>query len=197
MLFTGLKKGERLLKEFIANPLSKFWLYFVEEQVNQICRFVVKIHIFFNVFRFFPLRAELFAQCVLKIEGDEVSAIEIVQHLGDLNEPLKLRKSDEFLSAPTKAEMEAVIIYSKLITTKCKEFFGNLLCYLNSVFFSHLVKFFDCNLNCLFCLTDDASEYLEKWANPILELKKYSWVTLRQFPTWKNVEQVMIQLNEQ
>lgn len=54
-----------------------------------------------------------------------------------------------------------------------------------------------CNLNCLFCLTDDASEYLEKWANPILELKKYSWVTLRQIPTWKNVEEVMIQFDEQ
>lgn len=35
-LFTGLRKGEKLLKEFFENPMSKFWLHFVQEQVNQI-----------------------------------------------------------------------------------------------------------------------------------------------------------------
>lgn len=32
-LFLGLPKGEKLLKEFFQDPLSKFWLYFVQEQV--------------------------------------------------------------------------------------------------------------------------------------------------------------------
>lgn len=51
MLFTGLRKGEKMLKEFFANPLSKFWLYFVQEQVNQIGHFVVKIY--FSLFFLF------------------------------------------------------------------------------------------------------------------------------------------------
>lgn len=49
---------------------------------------------------------------------------------------------------------------------------------------------------CLLSLSDDACEYLDRWANPILELKKYSWVILRQIPSWKNLEEIMSQLNE-
>lgn len=56
---------------------------------------------------------------------------------------------------------------------------------------------FYCNLNCLFYLTDDATEYLERWAAPILELKKYSWASLRQIPAWKDIEEAMTQLNSQ
>lgn len=33
ILFLGLQKGEKLLKKFFSNPLSKFWLHFVLEQV--------------------------------------------------------------------------------------------------------------------------------------------------------------------
>lgn len=32
--FLGLPKGEKLLKEFFSNPMSKFWLHFVLEQVR-------------------------------------------------------------------------------------------------------------------------------------------------------------------
>lgn len=33
-LFIGLAKGEKLLKEFFNDPMSKFWLFFIQEQVK-------------------------------------------------------------------------------------------------------------------------------------------------------------------
>lgn len=39
-LFLGLKKGEKLLKEFFSNPSSKFWLCFVQEQVLNMNNFI-------------------------------------------------------------------------------------------------------------------------------------------------------------
>lgn len=49
-------------------------------------------------------QAELFAKYVLKIEGDDATAIEVANCLNELEETLKMREEDDFLSPSTSAE---------------------------------------------------------------------------------------------
>lgn len=44
--------------------------------------------------------------------------------------------------------------------------------------------------------TDDALSYFDLWTAQFKSLKVYSWATLRNPPTWKDVEQVMLKLSE-
>lgn len=52
LLFTTLEKGEKLLKQFFSNPLSKFWLLFILEQVQNIKSFRNSNLILMNIFPF-------------------------------------------------------------------------------------------------------------------------------------------------
>lgn len=70
----------------------------------------------------------MFAESVLKIEGDEVAAIQVVQCLDELVSTLKMRQTDNFLSHQTAAEKRKLIDdgYSgEVIEATCQEFFGN------------------------------------------------------------------------
>lgn len=48
-----------------------------------------------------------------------------------------------------------------------------------------------------FSLSDDALHYIDLWLAPLKELKMFGWVTLKTPPQWKQVEAVMMKLNEQ
>lgn len=70
----------------------------------------------------------MFASSVKKIEGDNITAIEIVQQLCELDHALKMRREDEFLSPNVAAEKNTLIesgYDSVLLANICKEFFGN------------------------------------------------------------------------
>lgn len=65
---------------------------------------------------------------MLKIEGDDVSAIEVVQQIIELEQTLKQRKEDNFLPPPAVAERNMLIEngYSlDELTAVCNDFFGN------------------------------------------------------------------------
>lgn len=55
-LFLGLQKGEKLLKQFFSSPLSKFWLHFVLEQVQEGFHFIFLFcHLNFDAISTFAL----------------------------------------------------------------------------------------------------------------------------------------------
>ena len=77
-------------------------------------------------------QAELFANCVLKIEGDDVTAIEVVRCLDELKETIKMRQQDGFLTPSVSAEKFNLIgkgYNSNEIDALRKDFFGNLNCF--------------------------------------------------------------------
>lgn len=126
----------------------------------------------------------------MKIEGDEVAAIEIVQYLDELVTTLKMRRTDNFLSFQTAAEKQKLVDEGHSvedIDSTCHEFFGNL---------------FELNFNVRRFVTisnhlsDDACEYIDLWTGPIMELKIYSWAMLRKLPIWNDVHLVMGKLND-
>lgn len=65
---------------------------------------------------------------MLKIEGDDVTAIEVADCLNDLEDTLKMRKEDGFLSPLTDAEKPRLIDHvhdaDEMASTR-KAFFGN------------------------------------------------------------------------
>lgn len=69
----------------------------------------------------------MFQSSVLKIESDEVTAIEVLQYLNELDDTLKQRMEDEFLSTTTAAEKKSLSTdeyETALLTNTCKQFFG-------------------------------------------------------------------------
>lgn len=64
---------------------------------------------------------------VLKIEGDEVTAVETATALSTLEDTLKMRKEDRFLS-PTVSEEKNALIESGFDSEKlndiCEKFYG-------------------------------------------------------------------------
>lgn len=81
----------------------------------------------FNVLFIFT-KAALFANTVLKIEGDDITAIEVAHEMNELEEPLKQRKADRFLTPPAAAEWQMLIecgYNADELTAVCDDFYGN------------------------------------------------------------------------
>lgn len=79
--------------------------------------------ILFTIFN----QAELFAETVLKVEGDDISIIEGLYHIDELRNELNSRKIDAFLSPETSAEKALLIDGghdSDDILSYCNEFYG-------------------------------------------------------------------------
>lgn len=83
----------------------------------------------------------MFAAHILKIEGDDVTAIEVVQYLDELEMTLRTRQEDDFLSPTTLVEKKALIragyAADVVLTAKCGEFFGKL--FLVSIFEQYII----------------------------------------------------------
>lgn len=70
---------------------------------------------------------------MLKIEGDDVTAIEVTHCLNVLEETLKMRQEDDFLSPTAVAEMKKLIddgYNSDEMAAIRNKFFGNFACFL-------------------------------------------------------------------
>lgn len=83
----------------------------------------------------------MFAECVLKIEGDTVTALEVVGRVDDLMKTLQRRSGDGFLSEQTKSEKTMLIrsgLSAALITKTCKQFFGKSLLFLKLRFIQRM-----------------------------------------------------------
>lgn len=67
---------------------------------------------------------------MLKIEGDDVSAIEVAHEINELKATLKQRKEDNLLCPPAAIEREMLIECGYNVdelTAVCHEFYGNLI----------------------------------------------------------------------
>lgn len=77
-------------------------------------------------------QAELFAKYVLKVEGDDVTAIEVAHCLNELDGTLKMRQEDDFLSPTAITEMKKLIddgYDSHEMAAIRNEFFGDFACF--------------------------------------------------------------------
>lgn len=59
-----------------------------------------------DIYYLFFLQAEYFRETVLRIEGDNVSAIDVAHHLETLRGNVLLRKEEKYLHPDTEAEMK-------------------------------------------------------------------------------------------
>lgn len=78
--------------------------------------------LFFVVFQ-----AKLFNDCILKIEGDQITAIETLHHIKELEDELKRRRTNHFLTTRTKHEKTELInngIGRATLEGVCPQFFG-------------------------------------------------------------------------
>lgn len=72
---------------------------------------------------------------MLKIEGDEVAAIEVARYVNELQINLRMRQEDDFLSPQTAEEKKSLINkgFDDEILSTNKEFLGNLFCFCTNV----------------------------------------------------------------
>lgn len=106
-------KSARQLDTFYENRLSKLWLLFLADVIK------------------------LFESSVRKIEGDHVSAIDVVAELDELMEQLLLRKETNFLTPATTAEKNAIERdghCTAIVLPTFKEFLGNCYSFLCNAF---------------------------------------------------------------
>lgn len=90
----------------------------------------------FNNFSFFFLQCDYFHSTVLKIEGDNVSAVDVVHQLDVLRGNFLLRKTEKYLHPDTEAElMELTSVTGQfereIIEGYFSEFFGNIIKFVN------------------------------------------------------------------
>lgn len=76
------------------------------------------------MFFVFP-QAEYFRDTVLKIEGDNVSAIDVFHQLEILRGNILLRKEENYLHPDTEAEIDKLTKDGNYHKTTIEEFFGN------------------------------------------------------------------------
>lgn len=61
------------------------------------------------------IQAELFQETVLKVEGDNASAVECSHHLEMLKGNIMMRKVEKYCDPATEKEMEALIKSSEIV----------------------------------------------------------------------------------
>lgn len=87
-------------------------------------------------------QASLFNESVLKIEGDETSAIETNRYIRDLEARLKRRRDDNFLSTRAdnaKNELIDAGIGRSELEGQCKQFFGKIT--ITTIFLEFVILF--------------------------------------------------------
>lgn len=74
------------------------------------------------------IQAQYFHETVKAIEGDDISAVEILSCLSALKENLSSREADDFLSPACAAEKRSLISQrynGERISSACAQFYGN------------------------------------------------------------------------
>lgn len=69
----------------------------------------------------------MFNEYVLKVEGDRITAIETIRHLRELENTLRRRRDDVFLSTRTENEKKILLgdgVGKAELEGQCKQFFG-------------------------------------------------------------------------
>lgn len=136
----------------------------------------------------FP-QAEYFRDTVLKIEGDNVSAIDVTHHLEILRGNILLRKEEKYLHPDTEAELGKLTkdgnYHEQTIEGVFEEFFGSFRIF-PSIFHFRFVFVILCGY--CFDFTDNAMDYLAQWTEHFEIFQNFSWVVLENFPDWSTVK---------
>ena len=118
-------------------------------------------------FGFFSVhsQAATFHQVVTKIEGENMSAVEVINVVNDLKENLKKKKENIFLPLSVKGlikklEQDGLISFSD-IKDIIIEFYGTCV------------------------------EYLDQWSGNLQNLDHMQWGLLKKVPTWPDVEKTL------
>lgn len=80
-----------------------------------------------NIHKCFSMQAILFSECVLKLEGDSITAVDAVRYVDELKDTLDRRSKDGFLSQALKEEKTKLIASgfgSAVLTGLCCQFLG-------------------------------------------------------------------------
>lgn len=140
--FLSIDKCPNILKTFFENSSSELWLYFLHAQ------------------------ATTFHQAVLKIEGQNVSAIESAKEINRLRDNLALKENSVFLphtvrNLLVKLQNTDAAVDEQSVKTAAAEFYKT------------------------------SKEYLEQWCQFNTELEVFEWANLTKVPTWEEVQNVM------
>lgn len=138
--FLSIDKCPNILKTFFENPSSELWLYFLHAQ------------------------AATFHQAVLKIEGQNVSAIESTKEINRLRENLALKESSIFLPHAVRNLMVKIQETDAAAVQKVK---------------SAAAEFYK-----------TSKEYLEQWCQFNADLQVFEWANLTKVPMWDEVQNV-------
>ncbi|XP_058828030.1 uncharacterized protein LOC131687947 [Topomyia yanbarensis] len=135
-----------MIKKIFGNPTLKFWLYFVKEQ------------------------ADYFKETVLKIESDNISAIDVAFHLDELRGNIMLRKDEHYLSPDVEAEKTQVIKNGGLKESRINQIISSFL--------------------------DTANDYLGEWSEQFEQIRTFRWVSMRTVPIWNEINNTMKDISE-
>lgn len=139
--FLSIDKCPNILKEFFENPSSEMWLYFLHAQ------------------------AASFHEVVLKIEGQNVSAIESAKEINRLRDNLALKENTIFLPHVVRNLLgklqEEAAVDQQNVRTAAAEFYKT------------------------------SREYLEQWCQFNKELEVFEWANLTKVPTWEEGQKVL------
>ncbi|KAL4703937.1 hypothetical protein ACJJTC_007863 [Scirpophaga incertulas] len=135
------KRKDDSADEFFENPSSEMWLYFLHAQ------------------------AASFHEVVLKIEDQNVSAIESAKEINRLRDNLALKENTIFLPHVVRNLLgklqEEAAVDQQNVRTAAAEFYKT------------------------------SREYLEQWCQFNKELEVFEWANLTKVPTWEEVQKVL------
>lgn len=135
--FLSIDKCPNILKTFFENPSSELWLYFMHAQ------------------------AAIFHQTVLKIEGQNVSAIESTKEINRLRDNLALKENSVFLPYTVRVKLqETDAAVAQSVKAGAVEFYKT------------------------------SKEYLEQWCQFNTDLEVFEWANLSKVLTWEGVQNV-------
>lgn len=139
--FLSIEKCPIILKNFFENPSSELWLYFIHAQ------------------------SASFHQAVLKIEGQNISAIEAATEINQLKKNLAQKQATQFLPYTVRT-----------LLTKLKNSFD---------IDEELVKITASEFYKTCC------EYLNQWTVFNKDLEIFDWANLKKILAWEDVQKVL------
>ncbi|KAL4131790.1 hypothetical protein QTP88_009047 [Uroleucon formosanum] len=138
LYFDTQDKCPTILKSFFSDPVAIIWFHFIQSQLKVVC------------------------DTIKRIEGENISACEVVEELEILCGKIKNRKTQNFLTSSVNSMLLE-------LETKNK--------YTKKQFIEQTNQFYD-----TFLL------YIEKWGNSFEELKLFRWTQLINCPTWNDIQ---------
>lgn len=136
-------------------------------------------------------KADYFRQTVLKIEGDNVPAVEVAQQLEILKGNISTRQAEKYLDPASEAEKNRLVdngYDEQELDDVFMRFYGY---YLNCHNMYVIPFIHSLILNFSSFHSDDAIEYLLGWSEELVPFCEFSWVSLRSFPDWATVNNSM------